>query len=110
MFVQVRRNTVRKGYAEKAVERFLQSISSVLEKQPGFVEVKVMVKKARRNEEDEVMILIFWESEEYWKQWEKSEVHIAMHKASRGKPKPEYMLHSEVGHYELQAEKTASTV
>lgn len=61
-------------------------------------DLSVIVKKARRGDE-EVIVLIHWESEEYWKQWEKSEVHIAGHKAKLGKPKPEYMVSSEGGLY-----------
>lgn len=68
MFVQLRKMTVSEGNSEKVVERF--SKAGILEEQEGFVDLKVLVKKVRRGEE-EVIILVTWESEEYWKQWEK---------------------------------------
>ncbi len=55
--------------------------------------------------DEEVIVIIRWESEEYWKQWEKSEAHIASHKANLGKPKPEYIVSSEGALYEVKAVK-----
>lgn len=51
--------------------------------------------------------MINWESEAHWKQWEKSEAHIAGHKAKLGKPKPEYIVSSEGSLYEVKAIKKA---
>ncbi|MFM1652119.1 antibiotic biosynthesis monooxygenase family protein [Brevibacillus sp. B_LB10_24] len=104
MFVQVRKITVTEGNADQVVQRF--SGAGIIEQQEGFVDSTVMVKKVRRGEE-EVMVLIRWESEEHWKQWEKSDAHIAAHKANLGKPKPEYIISSEGGLYEVKAVKTA---
>ncbi|UPK46807.1 antibiotic biosynthesis monooxygenase family protein [Paenibacillus pabuli] len=36
-----------------------------------------------------VMVLIRWQSEEAWKNWEKSDVHIKGHREKRGQEKPE---------------------
>lgn len=102
MFVQLRKMTVSEGNSEKVVERF--SKAGILEEQEGFVDLKVLVKKVRRGEE-EVIILVTWESEEYWKQWEKSDAHIAGHKANLNQPKPDYILNTEVGKYEVRAVK-----
>jgi heme oxygenase (staphylobilin-producing) len=85
MFVQMRKMVVTKGNAEKVVERF--SGKGLIEQQEGFVDATVMVKKVRRGDE-EVVVMIKWESEDHWKQWEKSPAHIAGHKANLGKPKP----------------------
>lgn len=63
-----------------------------------------MSQKARQGEE-EVMIMIRWESDAYWKQWEKSDAHLAGHKANRGKPKPDYLIRQEVSMYEVKATK-----
>ncbi|WP_019120415.1 antibiotic biosynthesis monooxygenase [Brevibacillus massiliensis] len=104
MFVQVRKITVTEGNADQVVQRF--SGAGIIERQEGFVDSTVMVKKVRRGEE-EVMVLTRWESEQHWKQWEKSDVHIAAHKANLGKPKPEYIISSEGGLYEVKAVKTA---
>ncbi|AWB45223.1 antibiotic biosynthesis monooxygenase [Paenibacillus sp. CAA11] len=105
MFVQIRRITVTEGNADKVVERF--SSPGIVDEQEGFVDSQVFVKKASRGEE-EVVVMIRWESEDHWKQWEKSDAHIAGHKANRGKPKPDYIVNTEVGMYELKAVKSAS--
>jgi heme oxygenase (staphylobilin-producing) len=103
MFVQMRKMVVTEGNAEKVVERF--SGKGLIEQQEGFVDATVMVKKVRRGDE-EVVVMIRWESEDHWKQWEKSPAHIAGHKANLGKPKPEYIVSSEGGLYEVKTVKT----
>lgn len=100
MFVQMRKMTVKEGYAEQVVERFSQP--GLIDQQEGFVDSTVMVKKVPRGEE-EVIVMIRWESEEAWKNWEKSDAHIAGHKANMGKPKPDYLLNVEVSRYEVKA-------
>ncbi|MFT4414023.1 antibiotic biosynthesis monooxygenase [Fredinandcohnia humi] len=104
MFVQMRKITVTEGNSDKIVERF--SKKGIIEEQEGFIDMTVMVKKVRRGDE-EVVISTRWESEEKWKQWEKSDAHIAGHKAKMGQPKPEYILHSEGGVYEVKSVKKA---
>ncbi len=104
MFVQMRKMIVAEGNSEKVVERF--DGKGLIEQQEGFIDATVMVKKVRRGDE-EVVVMIRWESEEYWKQWEKSEAHIAGHKAKLGKPKPDYIINSEGGLYEVKTVKTA---
>ncbi|ATW82658.1 antibiotic biosynthesis monooxygenase [Weizmannia coagulans] len=105
MFVQLRRMTVAKGHADQVIERF--SKPGIIEQQEGFVDIKIMQKKQGRGEE-EVIVMITWESETHWKQWEKSDVHIAGHRANRGKSKPDYMLNMELGMYEVKAAKKAA--
>ncbi|KKK38819.1 antibiotic biosynthesis monooxygenase [Mesobacillus campisalis] len=104
MFVQMRKMVVTEGNAGQVVQRF--GGEGLVEKQEGFIDSTVMVKKVRRGEE-EVVVLTRWESEAHWKQWEKSDAHIAAHKAKLGKPKPEYLVHSEGAVYEVAAVKTA---
>lgn len=100
MFVQLRKVTVTEGNSDGLVERF--SKAGILDEQEGFVDATVMVKKVRRGDE-EVIVQVRWESEQHWKQWEKSEAHIAGHKANRGKPKPEHIINIEVSSYEIKA-------
>lgn len=69
MFVQIRKMTVKEGHADKVIERF--SSEGVIEKQEGLIDVTVLEKKVRRGDE-EVVVLIRWESEDHWKQWEKA--------------------------------------
>ena len=104
MFIQLRKMVVTEGNSDQVVERF--SEAGIIEEQEGFIDLTVMVKKVRRGDE-EVMVLIRWESEHHWKQWEKSEAHIATHKANLGKPKPEYIINSEGGLYEVKSVKRA---
>ncbi len=105
MFVQMRKTVVTEGHSNKVVERF--SGEGIIEKQPGFVDLSVMVKKVRRGDE-EVIVMIRWESEDHWKQWEKSDAHIAGHKAKLGQPKPDYIVSSEGDKYEVVAVKGPS--
>ncbi|MCM3162278.1 antibiotic biosynthesis monooxygenase [Metabacillus litoralis] len=91
MFIQKKSITVTEGHAEKMVERFAGE--GIIEKQPGFIDMSVSKKKQRKGNE-EVMILIRWESESAWKAWETSEIHLAGHRENRGKPSPSFMLDS----------------
>lgn len=104
LFVQMKKTIVTEGNADQVVQKF--SREGLIEKQEGFVDLSVLVKKVRRGDE-EVVIMIRWESEQYWKQWEKSDAHIAGHKAKLGQPKPEYVVSSEGGLYEVKAVKKA---
>lgn len=94
MLVMVRKMVVTEGHADQVIKQF--SSEGIIEKQEGFIDLTVMQQKARRGEE-EVIVMIHWESEEYWKQWEKGDAHLAGHKAKRDQPKPEYLIRTEVG-------------
>ncbi|WP_332646431.1 antibiotic biosynthesis monooxygenase family protein [Lysinibacillus sp. 54212] len=104
MFVQIRKWVVTEGNSDKVVERFSKKPDqgpSLVEQQPGFISRELLVKKVRRGAEEVVMI-IRWESEEAWKNWEKSPEHIAGHKArlKEGKPeKPEFIIEMTHGNY-----------
>jgi len=98
----MRKMVVKEGFSDQVVERF--SGKGLVQQQEGFIDSTVMVKKVRRGDE-EVVVLTRWESEEHWKQWEKSDAHIAGHKAKLGQPKPEYLISSEGAKYEVKAVK-----
>nr|WP_275402174.1 antibiotic biosynthesis monooxygenase [Shimazuella alba] len=66
--------------------------------------VSLLIIKVQRGKE-EVVVMVRWESEEHWKQWEKSEAHIVSHKGKIGNPKPEYIVNIEVGKYEVNTVK-----
>lgn len=102
MFYQIKRIVVKEGFSEKVVERFKGE--GHIEKQPGFIDLQVIVKKVRRGDE-EVLVLVRWETEEDWKNWEKSPEHIAGHKASAGKPKPDFIIESNQHVYEVKVSK-----
>lgn len=102
MLIQTRTILAEKGYGEQILERF--SKESPMDSMEGLIDKSVSVNK-RNKEHDEIMILIRWESEEAWKNWEKSDVHIQGHRDSRGKPKPEYIISTTVKMFEVKSVK-----
>lgn len=104
MFVLVRKTIVVEGYGDKVVEQF--NNRDLVRKQKGFVDVTVLRSKPRKGEE-EIIVITRWESEQDWKNWEKSDVHIAAHRAKLGQPKPDYIIHSEGGRYTVALVKEA---
>ncbi|MGN7453645.1 antibiotic biosynthesis monooxygenase [Paenibacillus pasadenensis] len=102
MLVIQRRIKVKEGHAAQVVERF--SKPGPVQEFDGFVDIQILQKVVRRGEE-EVIVQIRWESEQAWKNWEKSDVHIQGHRNSRGQEKPDYVLETEVSRYELAAVK-----
>ena len=102
MFYQIKRMVVKEGFSSTVVERFQKE--GKLEKQPGFEKLEVLVKKVRRGEE-EVLVVVGWNSEEDWKNWEKNPEHIAGHKANAGKPKPDHIIESSQSVYEVKVTK-----
>lgn len=102
MYVQMRKTIVTEGSADRVVKRFHEE--GLVEKQEGFIDLTVMVKKVQSGEE-EIIVMIRWESEEYWQQWEKSEAYLANLKALRSKPMPEYIVSAETGFYEVKVDR-----
>jgi heme oxygenase (staphylobilin-producing) len=100
VFVQMRTVVVKEGNADKVVERF--SGNGAVESCEGFIDKSVMVKRTRKGDE-EVVVMIRWSSEEAWKNWEKSDVHIEGHRQNRGKPQPDYLVESFHGLYDVRA-------
>ncbi|TRZ38368.1 antibiotic biosynthesis monooxygenase [Niallia circulans] len=102
MFVITRTMIVKEGTSDLVVNKFSQG--GIVEEQEGFVDVSVYVKKVRRGDE-EVLLIFRWESEEAWKNWEKSPAHIEGHRKNIGKPKPDHIISVKVDKYELKAVK-----
>lgn len=107
MFIQTKVIQVKEGHAQTLVEKF--SKPGAVEQSAGFIDLSILVKKVRKGDE-EIIILVRWESEEAWKGWERSEAHLAGHRNSRDQPKPDYVLGSSHGNYEVMAVKTAPSV
>ncbi len=104
MFVQLRTISVQKGNADEVVKRFGRE--GAIELCEGYIDTSVMVKKAKRQDEhEEVVVMVRWRSEEDWKNWEKSDAHIQGHRQNRGKTPPEYVVGSTHGHYDVKAFK-----
>ncbi|WP_040205248.1 antibiotic biosynthesis monooxygenase family protein [Neobacillus jeddahensis] len=101
MFYQIKKVVVKEGFSEQVVERFAKR-GSIMEQRPGFIDKQVLVKKVRRGDE-EVLVVVRWDSEQDWKNWEKSPEHIAGHKQKQGGAKPEYVIESSQDLYEVKA-------
>lgn len=101
MFIQMKRFVVTEGNGHLIVEKFSKK-GGLISERPGFIDKKVLVKKVRRGEE-EVILMITWESEEAWKNWEKSPEHIASHKAKLNQPqeKPAHIISVESSVYNV---------
>ncbi|WP_232696458.1 antibiotic biosynthesis monooxygenase family protein [Brevibacillus daliensis] len=104
MFFETKTFTVKEGTSDLVVQRFTGE--GIIENQEGFIDLSVLVKKVRRGDE-EVIVVIRWESEAAWKKWETSEEHIAGHRANKGKPKPEHILNVDFALYDLKSHKKA---
>ncbi|MFD2445363.1 antibiotic biosynthesis monooxygenase family protein [Bacillus sp. CGMCC 1.16607] len=100
MFYQIKKIVVKEGFSDQIVDRFSKK-GGLQGQMPGFIDKQVLVKKARRGDE-EVLVIVRWESEEAWKNWEKSPEHIAGHKANRGVAKPEFVIETSQDVYEVK--------
>lgn len=103
MFIETKTILVKEGNSEKIISRFSQE--GDIEKAEGFIDLSILVKQVKRGDE-EVIILVRWESEEAWKNWEKSEPHLEGHRRSRGVPKPEFVISSQHSTYEVKRVKS----
>lgn len=102
MLIQTRTITVKSGYAEQVIERLTKE--SPMDAMEGLIDKTVMVNR-KKQEHEEVMVLIRWKSVDAWKNWEKSDAHIQGHRENKGKKLPEYVISSSVNMYEVQSVK-----
>jgi len=102
MLIQTRTIVTEPGYADQVVERFTRE--SPMDAMEGLIDKTVMVNR-KKQEHDEVVVMIRWASVEAWKNWEKSDVHIQGHRENRGKPQPEFVKSTTVNMYEVRAVK-----
>ncbi|MFC4321143.1 antibiotic biosynthesis monooxygenase family protein [Litchfieldia salsa] len=105
MFIETKTITVKEGTSDIVVNRFKGE--GIIEKSEGFIDLSVLVKKVRRGDE-EVIVMTRWESEDHWKQWEKSPEHIAGHRQKAGQPKPDHIIDVSHGKYEVKTSKGPS--
>jgi heme oxygenase (staphylobilin-producing) len=102
MFIETKTFIVKEGTSDIVVNHFTGE--GHIEQSEGFIDLSVLVKRTRRGEE-EVIVMIRWESEAAWKGWEKSDVHIEGHRQSRGKPKPDHIISVTHGTYDVKSSK-----
>lgn len=88
MFAEIKRFTVKKGFADQIMNKFQGS--KAVEAMEGFVDLSVM-KSIKNADTEEVMVELRWENQEAYKNWKKSDTHKAGHTGGQ-KEKPEYML------------------
>lgn len=99
MYIQMRTIVVEPGHAEQVAERF--GSSGAIDEMPGLIDRTVMVSR-KNKESEEVVAMIRWESEEAWKNWEKSPAHIAGHRAKRTEGPPSYVISTTVKMYDVK--------
>ncbi|GGE63567.1 antibiotic biosynthesis monooxygenase family protein [Priestia taiwanensis] len=104
MFIETKTIVVTEGHSDIIVKHFTGE--GHIEKFEGFIDLSVLVKRVRRGDE-EIIIMIRWESEEAWKGWETSEIHLEGHRQSRGKPKEDYVVSSSHAVYDVKSSKGA---
>jgi heme oxygenase (staphylobilin-producing) len=103
MLIQTRTIVVQSGNADQVVERFTQE--SPMDSFEGLLDKTVMVNKKKQEGQEEVVVMIRWESVDAWKNWEKSDVHIQGHRDSKGKQAPEYVISTTVNMYDVKSVK-----
>ncbi|GAA0133633.1 heme-degrading oxygenase HmoA [Paenibacillus sp. YSY-4.3] len=102
MLIQTRTIVVQKDKVDLVIERFTKE--SPMDAMEGLIDKTVMVNR-KKQEHEEVVVMIRWRSVEDWKNWEKSDVHIQGHRQNRGKPAPDYIISTTVNMYEVKAVK-----
>jgi Uncharacterized enzyme involved in biosynthesis of extracellular polysaccharides len=63
----------------------------------------------KKQEFEEVVVMIRWNSVEDWKNWEKSDVHIQGHRQKKGESSGEYIISTNVNIYEVAVVKKGIT-
>ncbi|MBA9088181.1 heme oxygenase (staphylobilin-producing) [Fontibacillus solani] len=108
MFVMTRAIVVEKGNSDKVVGRF--SADSPMHEMEGLVDVSVLVNR-KSKEQEEVVVVIRWESVEAWKNWEKSDAHLEGHRKAKesGQQPPEYIISTTVNLYDAEVVKRGRT-
>ncbi|MBU9712812.1 antibiotic biosynthesis monooxygenase [Evansella tamaricis] len=99
MLIQTRTIIVEKGHSDKVIEKFTNP--SPIDTMEGLIDKSVMINRKKQDHE-EVMVMIRWRSIEDWKNWEKSDAHIQGHRQNRGKTPPEYIFSTNVSMYEVK--------
>jgi heme oxygenase (staphylobilin-producing) len=98
VFIQMRSILVETGNSQTVVDNF--SKEGHIDGMEGLIDIHIMVNRKAKDSE-EVVIMIRWESEEAWKNWEKDPVHIAGHRNRRNEEGPTYIIDSSVNMYNV---------
>lgn len=101
MIVVQNRVPVAEGHEDAFVERF-RSRKGLVDDQPGFIRNLVL----RPIKGDTFIVLTFWESEEHFRAWTRSDAFKEAH--SRVPPKDMFRGHSELEIHEVALDTQAS--
>lgn len=101
MFVEIKRITIKEGFAERIIEKF--SGQSKMQEFDGFLEISVM-KGLKKSEVEEILIESRWRDQEAYTKWKQSDFHKAGH--ANKKEKPEFMVDISVSMYNVEVTKT----
>lgn len=102
LFIQTRTIVVEKGNSDKVVSRF--SGESPLDNMEGLIDISIMVNR-KSKEHEEVIVVIRWESQDAWKNWEKSDAHIQGHRDKKSQQPPSYIISTVVNMYDAEIVK-----
>ncbi|WP_281508174.1 antibiotic biosynthesis monooxygenase family protein [Paenibacillus cellulosilyticus] len=97
---------VELGHSDSIIERW--GSPGPQDQMPGFVDVSVLLNRKYSADEEEVVIITRWDSEEAWKGWEKSDVHIQMHRQGRTQQRPSFIKDIKVKLYHQKAARNGS--
>lgn len=95
MFIEVKNIVTKPGFGEKQAEMFTKG--SIVSEQPGFVRLEAGYKTYP--DKDDVIVIIYWNSQDDYLNWKKSDAHLAGHKKRKGVP--EHILERSSRSFEL---------
>ena len=103
MFIETKTFTVKKGYADNIINKFSRSKQSKNDnnrkKPEGLIDVTIM-QKLRKEENEEVIVMFRWKSQEDHKNFKLSDAHKEGHK-NKGE-KPDFIINVSVNMYNVK--------
>lgn len=103
MFIETKKFTVKKGYSENIINKFSRprnEESTTERKKPqGLIDVTIM-QKLRKEENEEVIVMFRWKSQEDHKNFKLSDAHKEGHK-NKGE-KPDFIINVSVDMYDVK--------
>ncbi len=103
MFIETKKFTVKKGYAENIINKFSrprnEDSTNERKKPQGLVDVTIM-QKLRKEEHEEVIVMFRWESQEDHKNFKLSDAHKEGHKSKD--EKPDFIINVSVDMYDVK--------
>lgn len=102
MFVTIRKVTIEKGNLDMMVEKF--NAPSPVDGVDGLVRRELLINQTRPDT-DLLTYLVYWLDKASFMAWERSPVHLALHKAKAQEVKPTYIISVQKEAYETTLEK-----